>query len=94
MPIVKLRKLDTGTEIILALTEISNGATQAFDLTGATTTEMLFRLPNDARTVVVKAVSVVVPATEGKLSYVTESAFLIEAGRWIVHALSANPHWD
>lgn len=94
MPIVKLRKLDTGTEIILALTEISNGAIQAFDLTGATTTEMLFRLPNDARTVVVKSADVVAPATEGKLSYVTESAFLSEAGRWIVYAHVINPNGD
>jgi hypothetical protein len=94
MPVIRLRQLDEGTEIILALTEISNGATQAFDLTGATTTEFLFRKPNDARTVVAKAASVVSPATEGKLSYVTENGFLDEVGRWIVYAHVINPNGE
>lgn len=94
MPVIKLRKLDKGTEIVLALTEISNGSTQAFDLTGATTTEFLFRKPNDARTVVVKTADVVVPAADGKLSYVTETSFLDESGRWIVYAHVINPNGD
>lgn len=94
MPVINLRKLDVGTELILELTELSNGATQAFDLTGATTTEFLFRKPNSTRTVVVKTASIVTPATEGKLSYVTESDFLDEIGRWIIYAHVINPNGD
>lgn len=94
MPVIKLRKLDEGTEVILALTEISNGAVQAFDLTGATTTEFLFRKPTAARTVVAKVASVVAPAADGKLSYVTENGFLDEAGRWIIYAHVVNPNGE
>ncbi len=88
---ITMRKNDEGTKIVISLTEIVNGAVQAFDLTGATTTTIKFRKPGGNGTILEEIAVIESPPTAGQISYTTVTGFLDTVGEWDVFGYVENP---
>lgn len=77
MSLTHIHENDLGTEFVVQVVDAVTGS--AIDLTGYTTTEILFERPDG--TTVTKTATIS-DAANGKIKYVSEAVFLTPPGVW------------